>query len=98
MTRPRRGRSGCSSTVSNPAPLGSALVDDDWESIGGLRVRVVEANAGETLAQLGQRSANRWSPEYAAVMNGLAVGERLPAGSLVKIARWERYSPNNRLP
>ena len=46
------------------------LADEDWESIAALRVRVVEARDGENLAQLGERTANRWKPEYTALING----------------------------
>ena len=69
------------------------LARGDWESIAGLRVRVIEARGGESLTQLGERSGNRWTPEYTALINDLAVGQTLAAGTLVKIARRERYRP-----
>ena len=69
------------------------LADGDWESIAALRVRVVEARDGENLGQLGERTGNRWKPEYTALINGLPVDETLEAGTLVKIARREQYRP-----
>jgi len=69
------------------------LADGDWDSIAGLRVRVIEARGGESLAQLGERSGNRWTPEYTALINGLTVGQEMGAGTLVKIARREHYRP-----
>jgi hypothetical protein len=56
-------------------------------------VRVVEARDGENLAQLGERTGNRWTPEYTALINGLTVDETMEAGTLVKIARREQYRP-----
>ena len=69
------------------------LARGDWKSIAALRVRVVEAREGETLAQLGERTANPWSPEYTALINDLDVDQPLKAGTLVKIARREPYRP-----
>jgi predicted Zn-dependent protease len=69
------------------------LAAGDWESIAALRVRVSEARDGETLAQLGERTGNRWTPEYTALINDLAVSQPMEAGTLVKIARRERYRP-----
>ena len=70
-----------------------SLAEGDWESIAGLRVRVVEAREGESLAQLGERTGNRWSPEYTALINDLEVDAKMEAGELVKIARREQYRP-----
>jgi predicted Zn-dependent protease len=69
------------------------LVKGDWKSIAALRVRLVEAKEGETLARLGERTANRWSPAYTALINDLAADQPLKAGTLVKIARREPYRP-----
>jgi len=67
------------------------LAKKDWESIAALRVRVIEAHDGENLTQLGKRTGNRWTPAYTAVVNDLAVDQKLEAGTLVKIARREQY-------
>lgn len=69
------------------------LAEGDWESIAALRVRVVEARDGESLAQLGERTGNRWTPQYTALINDLTVDQTLEAGTLVKIARRELYRP-----
>ena len=57
------------------------------------RLRLVAARAGETLAQVVERSGCRWTPEQAAVANGVRVGSRYDSGALVKITRAERYTP-----
>jgi predicted Zn-dependent protease len=69
------------------------LTEGDWKSIYALRVRVVEAKDGERLGELGERTGNRWTTEYAALINDLPVNKPLKAGQLVKIARQEHYRP-----
>ena len=69
------------------------LAEDDWESITALRLHVAEAREDESIAQLGERTGNQWTPEYTALINGLAVDSPLEAGTLVKIARREQYRP-----
>ena len=69
------------------------LKERDWDSIYGLRVRVIEAREGENLAQLGERTGNRWTPEYTALINNLTVDQTMEVGTLVKIARREEYRP-----
>ena len=54
---------------------------------------MIEARDGESLAQLGERTGNRWTPEYTALINDLTVDQALEAGALVKIARREQYRP-----
>jgi len=70
-----------------------ALRDEDYAQIDELRLRIVEARAGETLEQLSARTDNRWSLNEIAVANALFVGEVLEEGQLVKIAHVERYQP-----
>lgn len=55
-------------------------------SITGLRLRIVEARAGETLSALGRRTNNRWSVDETALANALPRDARLERGRLVKIA------------
>lgn len=62
------------------------LTSAERSGITGLRLAVVQARAGETLAQLGQRTGNRWSLEETAVANAIRPDARLAAGDLVKIA------------
>ena len=68
----------------------------DWESIAALRIRIVEARDGENLTQLGERTDNRWTPAYTALINDLTVDGKLKAGTLVKIAKQERYKPGGK--
>ena len=54
---------------------------------------MIEAREGESLAQLGERTGNRWTPEYTALINDLTANQTMQAGTLVKIARREQYRP-----
>ena len=63
-----------------------ALSAAERSSITGLRLAVVQARSGETLAQLSQRSGNRWSLDETAVANALPRDARLEGGRLVKVA------------
>lgn len=58
----------------------------DRRSITGLRLAIAKARQGETLAQLGSRTGNRWSPDETALANALPRDARLESGRLVKIA------------
>jgi predicted Zn-dependent protease len=69
------------------------LTDEDRSSITGIRLRIATANPGETLADLGHRTNNIWSPAYAAMINHISEEKRLGAGELIKIAREEPYRP-----
>ena len=69
------------------------LRDDDLAKIDELRLRIVEAKAGDTLATLSQREGNAWDLNELAVANALFVGDVLQEGQLVKIARREPYAP-----
>ena len=69
------------------------LREEDRADIGELRLRIVEAEGGETLAELSRRTGNAWNLNETAVHNGLKAGDRLVAGQAVKIARRERYEP-----
>jgi predicted Zn-dependent protease len=67
------------------------LTRQERDSIPVVRLRLAEARAGESLAQLGLRSGNAWSVEETAVMNGILAGEPLEEGCVVKIAVIEPY-------
>ncbi|MCZ6783115.1 MAG: hypothetical protein O7G30_07360, partial [Proteobacteria bacterium] len=58
-----------------------------------VRLRVVEAEAGEDLAALSARTGNSWDEGRTAVLNGLFHDARFEEGQLVKIARAEPYLP-----
>jgi predicted Zn-dependent protease len=56
-----------------------------------LRVRVVEAKQGETLAALGERTGNTWDTTRTAVLNGVATNVKLGAGEAIKVVHSEPY-------
>ena len=70
-------------------PLGPAERAEIFED----RLRLVEAGAEETLADLGARSGNRWSPARTALVNGLEETGRLRPGFWLKIAHPEPFEP-----
>jgi predicted Zn-dependent protease len=69
------------------------LSPEERARITELRLRLAHAKPGETLAELGARTANEWDPAYTAVANGLAPGARLAPGAALKIAVREPYVP-----
>jgi predicted Zn-dependent protease len=68
-----------------------ALSAADRASIEVERLRVVRANAGETLAELSARTANTYDVHRTAIANDLEVTSRLSEGQLVKIGVREPY-------
>ena len=64
-----------------------AIRADEREQARPMRLRVVAARSGESLAELGRRNGNRWKLNETAVANALAEDARLEAGQLVKIAK-----------
>jgi predicted Zn-dependent protease len=69
-------------------PLSSA----DRTSLHSERLAVARAERGENLAQLGDRTGNRWGPTRTAVMNGIESDAVLEAGQPVKIAAPVSYA------
>ena len=62
------------------------LASEERSGIRPVRLRIAEARAGETLADLGRRTGNQWDARETALANGLDTGARLQAGQLVKVA------------
>ncbi len=62
------------------------LTPAERASITELRLKVVAAREGETLAQLSRRTQDQWKLETTAVVNGIQPGASLKQGQLVKIA------------
>jgi predicted Zn-dependent protease len=60
-----------------------------------MRLRVAVAISGESLAELSERTGNRWDIQQTAVMNDLFADHVLDAGQLVKIAITEDYFPDS---
>ena len=69
-----------------------ALSADERAEILEDRLRIVRAEAGETLPQLIERGAARWSAEQVAVANAIGLEARLEAGQLVKLPIAQRYA------
>jgi predicted Zn-dependent protease len=68
------------------------LTPRDRERIRETRVRIVDAQPGETLAKLIARSGSAWSVERAAAANAVPSAEAsLGSGDPVKVVRWETY-------
>jgi predicted Zn-dependent protease len=72
------------------------LITDERNAITSLRLRIVEAKAGETFTELGQRTGNAWKPDYTAMINNIPADRKLQGGELIKIARRELYVPKNK--
>ncbi|MCW5889182.1 MAG: M48 family metalloprotease [bacterium] len=68
-----------------------ALTPAERAGIRVTRLRLVPARAGETVAQVSARAKSVWKGADAAARNGRDPGERLPAGTLVKVAVSEPY-------
>ncbi len=86
MTSPQKYR-GAAPYFERVATSFRAIRADERARAKPLRLRVVPARGGETLAELGRRSGNRWKLEETAVANALREDARLQAGQLVKIAK-----------
>jgi predicted Zn-dependent protease len=56
------------------------------------RLRLVTARAGETIDALALRVKSAWTKEEVAIANGLAVGDRLREGQLIKVTLAEPYT------
>lgn len=68
------------------------LSKEERASIREDRLRLVAAEEGETLNALIARSGTRWSADMVGVANGLAPGDRLVRGQLVKVVLSEPYT------
>lgn len=69
------------------------LTAEERSSITVLRLRVLEARAGEDLAAFCARTGNRWSAEATAAKNGIYRAAPLAAGQPIKAAIEEPYAP-----
>lgn len=69
-----------------------ALSVQDLAGIREQRLRIVSAQAGESLAQLVARTRSSWKADEVAVANALSPSVRLQAGQLVKVAISEPYA------
>jgi predicted Zn-dependent protease len=74
------------------------LAAHERAKIQEMRLRIAVARQGESLAELSERTANRWDIQQTAVMNDLFADHVLDAGQLVKIAITEDYLPDSDAP
>jgi predicted Zn-dependent protease len=72
-----------------------SLTDRERAKIQEMRLRIAVAISGESLAELSERTGNRWDIQQTAVMNDLFADHVLDAGQLVKIAITEDYFPDS---
>jgi predicted Zn-dependent protease len=79
----------CTVTTRSFRPLTPELL----AHVTGLRLALAEARAGETLAAVGGRTGNAWSPAETAAWNGRVLGTALRGGEWLKIARPVPWSP-----
>lgn len=69
------------------------LTQSELAAITETRIRLVVGRDGESIEDLKQRTGSAWSTEKIAVVNGLAVSDRIRQGQVVKIAKTEAYIP-----
>jgi predicted Zn-dependent protease len=82
----------CTSAARSFRPMTAELL----ARVSEQRLALVEARPGETLAALGARSENAWTPAETAAWNGLAPTAAFTGGEAVKIARAQPYRPGPR--
>jgi predicted Zn-dependent protease len=69
------------------------LTPVEKDSMGGLRMRVTEVEAGESLSSLNVRVNSKWPLPLAAAVNGLATVTAPIKGRPIKYSQTERYAP-----
>jgi predicted Zn-dependent protease len=79
----------CASTTKSFRPLDAS----DRDKIQAHVLRIATARSGETLASLGARTGNVWSPEQTAVANAMADPSAIPPDRRLKIAVAVPYRP-----
>jgi predicted Zn-dependent protease len=67
------------------------LTDEERGSIVEAILHVTQAQAGDSLERLGERSGNAWDARTTALYNGLFVNHRFNGGELVKTVRVRPY-------
>ena len=74
-----------------------ALSPENRGLVQAHRLRVVRAEPGESLADIGPRSEDSWSPAYRALFNALFSNHVFEGGELVKISRAEAYATTHHI-
>jgi predicted Zn-dependent protease len=83
-------------TIERTAASFRPLRPEDHARITDNRLRIRPAHAGDHIAQVLARGGAAWSPEQAAVANGVTTGKALERDWPVKVAVSERYRPAGR--
>jgi predicted Zn-dependent protease len=92
LTGATLGRGGLDGVFNNVARSFRPITPRELASIRETRLRVMEAQAGETLMDFSKRTGNEWNLQQTAVMNGIFANARLEAGQLLKVAISQPYS------
>ena len=74
------------------------LADEERANIAVLKLRVVEARGGESIAELSERVQTPLTPQTVAVMNRKSIDARLEQGEPLKVGIRERYSTEPEVP
>lgn len=67
------------------------LSESERAGIKEQRIRLVKAQAGESIEALAARTNSVWKKEQIAVVNNLATGDQLKEGQVIKVAIAEQY-------
>jgi predicted Zn-dependent protease len=70
-----------------------AATDDDRARVKVRRLRTRKARAGETVAQLVERTGSTWNADIVAIANGIETDTPPAAGTPIKVAIEEPYRP-----
>lgn len=92
LTGVARGGSGqLEGVFNNVARSFRPLTPRERASIRETRLRLVQARADESIAELSRRTSNEWDIQMTAVMNDVFANERFEPGRLVKVAVSQPY-------
>ena len=80
--------------ANNTARSFRPLTAEERNSFKILRLRLVPAQGGESIAALSERSGNALPIPWTAIINGQGSSQPLAQGQVVKIARAEPYQPS----
>jgi predicted Zn-dependent protease len=75
------------SVVESIQPLGPG----DLQSLTVLNLRLIEAQAGDSLESIRQRERNEWSTPFTAIANSIPEDTVFQGGEMIKIVRREPY-------
>jgi len=70
-----------------------ATTADELSAVRENRLRLVNAKAGQSVAQVAQNPTNQWSVAQTAAANAMEASAKLSGGEAIKINRSERYAP-----